>query len=153
MGLQPILYGWWLCGFTANFIWLVTVLVYSQFYMVGDSTGLEPILYGWWLCRFIASFIWLVTVQVYSQFYMVGDCAGLQLWESKPHSMSVRAITYSNDSAHILSGSDDTKVHVRLWHQNWSLSVCVCVFFLGGGGGSLLVLLFPKWGIWVALTG
>ena len=78
VGLQPVLYGWWQYRFTANFIWLVIVQVYSQFYMVGDCAGLQPILYGWWLCRFRASFIWLVTVQVYSQFYMVGDCAGLE---------------------------------------------------------------------------
>ena len=44
------LVGRWLYGFTASFIWLVAVWVYSQFYMhnmVGDCVGLQPILYGW----------------------------------------------------------------------------------------------------------
>ncbi|KAK7488729.1 hypothetical protein BaRGS_00020026 [Batillaria attramentaria] len=54
-----------------------------------------------------------VAVGYHSSYVRVYDVGtGLLLWQAKPHTMSVRAITYTTDGNHIITGSDDCKAHV-----------------------------------------
>nr|KAG5700929.1 hypothetical protein BaRGS_034214 [Batillaria attramentaria] len=58
-----------------------------------------------------------VAVGYHSSYVRVYDVGtGLLLWQAKPHTMSVRAITYTTDGNHIITGSDDCKAHsVCIW--------------------------------------